>query len=148
MLSYKGEKDILNPKKVTSAEDQKQYDAYLNRLKMVYDDIYNGEDYVGKNMVMSGKAVGSNASAEDLRNAIMDSITIGNKNFKIDDQTGRAKGLSAIMHRFPSTNGLDEKFVRAVINPLLQNGTMVAGLGLGRSMNADSDGDKLYAFLS
>lgn len=139
MLSYKGEKDILDHTKITSAEDQSKYDAYLHRLKMVYDDIYGTDKYVGKTLDMS--------NAEDLRNAIMDSITIGNKNFKLDEQ-GRAKGLAAIMHRFPSINGLDEKFVRAVINPLLQDGTMIAGLGLGRSMNADSDGDKLYAFLS
>jgi hypothetical protein len=106
---------------------------------MVYDDIYKDDKYVGKTLDMS--------NAEDLRKAIMDSITIGNKNFKVDEN-GRAVGLQAVMHRFPSTNGLDEKFVRAVINPMLQDGTMIAGLGLGRSMNADSDGDKLYAFLS
>lgn len=124
--------------------DDKSLD-YYNTLKLNYEDIF-GKSF--NDILNDDGTLNIEETNKQMRNKILSGLTIGTKDFEERIKTGKRGGLRAMFHRYPSTNGLDERFTEIFINKALSDGMTKVGLGLARAANADSDGDHVYAALT
>lgn len=124
--------------------DDKSLD-YYNTLKLNYEDIF-GKSF--NDILNDDGTLNIEETNKQMRNKILSGLTIGTKDFEERIKTGKRGGLRAMFHRYPSTNGLDERFTEIFINKALSDGMTKVGLGLARAVNADSDGDHVYAALT
>lgn len=127
--------------------DKEHRNALLGMLNYLYGDQTSA---ILKEEFAKGKRHKSNKNLEDF---IVNSVTFGTEAFnkRLASSNGqKLRGLSGLFARFPLSNGLDAKFSEAFAgtNDLIDQGKMRVGLGLGKSVNADFDGDHLVFYLS
>lgn len=119
---------------------------YYNTLKLNYEDLF-GKEFVN-DIIGNDNKLDIVATNKLLQDKIIQSLIVGSDEFNERIKNGRTGGLRAMFHRYPSTNGLDERFTDIFIDKNIQQGFMKAGLGQLRASNGDSDGDHVYAALT
>ncbi len=76
---------------------------------------------------------------DTLARFIVEAVTFGTDTY--EQRLNKEKGLEAVFARFPLSNGLDIKYSQAFANKQIKKNQVIVGLGLGRAVNLDFDGD-------
>ena len=152
---------LLNVSALANAEDLRdllrndEYDLNTEEGKAEYEDmVRNYLDYIygdgTEDAIKAWKKGKKKTDVFGLEQFLLDSVTVGADAFerRLREAKGdisKMRGLGGEFARFPLSNGLDIKDVDVFAGGagIAERGTLKVGLGLGRMVNADFDGDRL-----